>query len=68
MTIIASRAAAEPYDGVIQGGGRFAFLHIFGMEKHMEVFECVWKHIKSIWKRMKAYEKRMKVYEKHMKA
>ena len=41
----ASRAAAEPYDGVIKGGwgwrGRFAFLHIFGMKKHMEELECV---------------------------
>ena len=28
----------------------------FGMEKHIEAFECVWKHIKSIWKHMKVYE------------
>ena len=26
--VFASRAAAEPYDGVIQGGGPFAFLRI----------------------------------------
>ena len=44
QAFFASRAAAEPYDGVIKGGGsrgRFAFLPIFGMKKHMEELECV---------------------------
>ena len=59
--IFASRAAAEPYDGVGGGGGRrgdvllfFAFL----------AWRSIWKSLNG----MKAYQNHMKAYEKHMKA
>ena len=43
VPFFASRAAAEPYDGVGGGGGRrgdvLLFFRIFGMKKHMEELE-----------------------------
>ena len=58
--VFASRAAAEPYDGVIKGGGRFAFLHIFGVWMRMKVYERHIKAYKSVYENV---GKDIKVYE-----